>query len=286
MDEATAQGVVNSASRPIVLLRENGDGSITGGTFAGTAALMPVGTADNYATKVSGRLIVNDGDATTGETLTVTFGVFADDGADLRIVGQDFISVTDQTGDGVAALEEVEGDKVLAADYFTGNTNAFGTIELVEGEYEFEGHHYEAGGGSGYEVWWALGSFTAFDSAAFRPLNNNAGLFLPGNTGIALAVAQPVGSEIRITAFSYDPATGAYSVTFTSEAGANYAMQYSSGLQAGAAGTAARWNVVPTAASVPGAAGTTTVTGSMSGLITPTGLLPDGSTSFFRVQKL
>lgn len=286
MNEATAQGVVNSASRPIVLLRENGDGSITGSTFAGTAALMPVGTADNYATKVSGRLIVNDGDATPGETLTVTFGVFADDGADLRIVGQDFISVTDQTGDGVAALEEVEGDKVLAADYFTGNTNAFGTIELVEGEYDFEGHHYEAGGGSGYEVWWALGSFTAFDSAAFRPLNNNAGLFLPGNAGIALAAAQPVGSDIRITAFSYNPATGAYSVTFTSEAGANYAVQYSSGLQAGAAGTAARWNVVPTAASVPGTAGTTTVTGSMSGLITPTGLLPDGSTSFFRVQKL
>ena len=286
-EEAAAQGAVNAATRPIVLLRESGDGSITGGAFAGTAALMPVGAADNYATKVSGRLVVNDGDGTPGETLTLTFGVFADDGADFRIIGQDFSSVTDQTGDGTATLEEVEGDLVLAADYFTGNTNAFGTITLVEGEYDFAGHHYEAGGGSGYEVWWALGEYTAFDGSVFRPLNNNPGLFVPGNTGIALAAGGGAIVDLRVTDFSFNPEAGTYALTFTSQAGANYAVEYTIGFQpAGGPASAQKWNIVPGQASVPGGAGTTTVTGAISELLTPAGQLPDGQACYLRVRAL
>jgi hypothetical protein len=286
-EEAAAANAVTSGTRPIVLLRESGDGSITGGAFAGTAALMPVGAVENYATKVTGRIVVNDGDGVAGETLTLTFGMFADDGADFRIVGQDFATVADATGDGTATLEDVDGDLVLAADYFTGNTNAFGTIQLVEGEYDFEGHHYEAGGGSGYEIWWAIGEFTAFDGAAFRPLNNNPGLFLQGNTGIALAAAAAPTTDLRITDFTFNSGAGTYALTFTSEAGKNYAVEYSTGLQpAGAPASAQKWNIVPGKGSVPGAAGTTTINGALSEILTPAGLLPDGSTAYFRVRTL
>ncbi len=179
--QTTAYGTVD-----YVVLRggaTSGDGR-PGVAIPESTRLMPLGQDhDQYLTKVIARVVVDDQDATPGETLTLTFGVFADDGADLHIVGQNFSAVY---GDGQATLETIGADTWLVADYWAGNTNALGVIDLVEGTYDIESHSYEGGGGSGLEVWWALGTYTGFDPAAFRPLSYDTGFYLPPNTGIPL----------------------------------------------------------------------------------------------------
>lgn len=142
---------------------------------------------DNYATKVTGTIGLNDRDATAGEALIVTFHVASDDGALLRIVGKDFINVTDFTGDGDATKVDFNGDDSISADYWTGNTNAFGSIELKEGEtYDFELYQYEGSGGSNVNIWYALGdhTVTGWNESLFRRLTIN--FDQQGFTGIGM----------------------------------------------------------------------------------------------------
>jgi hypothetical protein len=150
---------------------------------------MPIAGKDDYATKVTGQIRLDDADGTAGETIKITFNLQADDGASLRILGKDFTVATDFTGDGVAVLEEVSGDTTLKADYPTGNTNAFGLIELTEGElYNFAAYHSEGGGGSQFQLWYAVGDYTGtgFDAAVFRVLSTGSDAILAANTGLAL----------------------------------------------------------------------------------------------------
>ncbi|MDB6135606.1 MAG: hypothetical protein JWM59_3849 [Verrucomicrobiales bacterium] len=150
---------------------------------------MPIADKDNYATKVTGQIRLDDADGTAGEAIKITFNLQADDGASLRILGKDFTVATDFTGDGVAVLEEVSGDATLKADYPTGNTNAFGLIELTEGElYDFAAYHSEGGGGSQFQLWYAVGDYTGtgFDPAVFRVLSTGSDAILAANTGLAL----------------------------------------------------------------------------------------------------
>lgn len=163
----------------------------TTNTVAVADGQMPIerdGVAiDNYATKVTGSIALNDHDATAGESQIVTFHVASDDGALLRIVGQDFINVTDFTGDGDATKLNFEGDDSISADYWTGNTNAFGSIQLKEGEtYNFELYQYEGGGGSNVNIWYALGdhTVTGWNEALFRRLTLDQ--ILQGFTGIGM----------------------------------------------------------------------------------------------------
>lgn len=288
--EAIVQNVVQTTTAPLVLLRETaasaGTGSIKSGAgaiFTGTPVVMPAGAVENYATKVTGRLVVDNQNGTAGETIQATFGLFSDDGSQLRIIGQDFVS----TSGGNVTLENINGDDALTADFDTGDTNAFGTITLTEGEYDFEAFHYEKGGGSGLEIWWALGEHAAFDPAVFRILNTTPGFFQPGNTGIALAAAGAQAPAIKVTAFSYNATTGAYELTFTSQSGTNYALDYTVGFQpAGTPASPQKWNVIPSKSSVAGAAGSTTVSGNISEIVTPGGQLPNGQAAFFRVRSL
>ncbi len=186
MADAVAQQTTVSSAVDFALLRgadTSADGR-PGTAVPASTRPMPIGVnEDNYLTKMIARIVVDDQDSTPGETLTVTFGLFADDGADLHIVGKDFSAVY---GDGRATLETIGADTWLVADYWAGNTNALGVIELVEGTYDLESHSYEGGGGSGHEIWWALGACTGFDPAAFRPLSLDTGFYLPPNTGIPL----------------------------------------------------------------------------------------------------
>ncbi|RYD37206.1 MAG: PEP-CTERM sorting domain-containing protein [Verrucomicrobiaceae bacterium] len=150
---------------------------------------MPIANKDNYATKVTGQIRLDDADGTAGEAIKITFNLQADDGASLRILGKDFTVATDFTGDGVAVLEEVSGDTTLKADYPTGNTNAFGLIELTEGElYDFAAYHSEGGGGSQFQLWYAVGDYTGtgFDPAVFRVLSTGSDAILAANAGLAL----------------------------------------------------------------------------------------------------
>lgn len=185
--EGIAQGTTINGTSNIAVLRGDADaGPRPGASILPSTAVFPIGTGhDNYLTRVSGEILIDDQDGIPGETLTVTFGLFADDGADLHIIGQNF-SEAHQGG----SLQTIGADTWLVADFFGGNTNAIGVIELVEGTYQFESHHYEGGGGSGLEIWWADGFFTSYSAPDFRPLNSDAGFFKPSNTGIAL-VASP-----------------------------------------------------------------------------------------------
>lgn len=276
----------NSKSTSLVLLGETAGGnSITGGSFAGTKVAMPVGAVDNYATKVRGRIIVDNGNSTPNEMLDLTFGIFSDDGSDLHIVGQDFTGVA---GDARGALVEIDSDMWLTADFFTGNTNTLGNITLKEGEYDIEADQYEGGGGSALEIWWAPGTLTAFDGAVFRPLSSNKGQSFPANTGIPLvAGVAPPATSLDLLNFSFAPSTGVYNLTFASTAGSRYQVEYTIGFQAAGLPTnAQKWNVVPSQISVLATSTSTTVTGNISEIVAPTGQLPDGKKAFFRVKAL
>jgi hypothetical protein len=91
-----------------------------------------------------------------------------------------------------------------------------------------------------------------------------------------------------VTSFSYDAATTTLNLSFSSAAGSNYALEYTTGLQpAGAPTSAAKWNVVPGYGSIAGAAGTTAITPlNTSTLVTPAGQLPNNTTSYFRIRRL
>lgn len=210
--EAIPQGLTQTASVPTVLLR---DGATTalgpGNAVYPQTILMPNGGPDQYITKVSGSLVVDNQNGTPGETLTLTFGIFADDGMDLRIVGQDFDAVSDFSPDGAGAtLVDNSGDQTLTADYYTGNTNAFGRISLPEGVYAFESYMFEGGGGSGQQIWWAVGDFLAggFDSNAFRPLKTGAGENRPLSFGIPLVAGLDLDGDDDGMPTAFESANG------------------------------------------------------------------------------
>ena len=141
---------------------------------------------DNFTAGVFGSLLVDDGDATAGETLQLTFGLFSDDGTALRIYGQDF---TATGGDPNAVLVDIDGDMALVADFWTGNSNAYGLIELKEGTYGFESFVFEGGGGSALEIFVASGDKRgAYSHSTFSPLSINAEpIFVAaGNRGLEL----------------------------------------------------------------------------------------------------
>jgi hypothetical protein len=199
MADALQQGLVNTATTSILLLRDGDDICCgrPGNNIYAQAVLMPNGGPDYYMTKVTGKLIVDNQNGTPGETLTLSFGMYSDDGSELHIIGKSFDLATDFTGDGTAALVNINGDQALSADYGTGNVNAMGLIHLVEGTYDFEIHHFEGNGDSGLELWFAVGDYTAtgFDATAFRPVTTNAGSTTLGNHGIPLTAAPVLDAD-------------------------------------------------------------------------------------------
>lgn len=179
----TANNIVQA--RSLIAAGEAGSG-VTANTSTTTIARVgdgqpvgfPAGTpANEFASLIRGGFLVDDGDATPGESITLTFGLFSDDGHQFRVLGQDFDLVTDFTTDGTATLVDVSGDMSLTADYFGGNTNAFGRISLLEGTYDFQSYMFEGSGGADQETWWAVGDKTAtgFDST-FVPLSTSIGI--------------------------------------------------------------------------------------------------------------
>jgi hypothetical protein len=185
----TAQGPVDD----VVL---NGDGGlgIHGNTLpAGFVHQFPNGTGvDMFSTAVDGEFTVLDTNGAAGETLT--FGLFADDNAALHILGQSF---TGMGGGGTLGNPEGLTDQWLVADFRTGDTNAFGSITLPEGTYDFEAFMLEEGGGAALEVWAAAGDQTTagFGSGAFFPLtiDTMADAFLEAGQGLALVAGPGTG---------------------------------------------------------------------------------------------
>jgi hypothetical protein len=156
---------------------------------------FPAGTpADEFAMKITGQFLLDDGDATPGESIQLTFGTFSDDGSQLRILGQDFDGVNDfdPGATNIATLVDVAGDMSLTADYFTGNTNAFGRITLTEGTFDFEAYMFEGGGGANHSIFYSLGDklATGMDSS-FVQLTTAANLL--GAEGWALVPEPGIG---------------------------------------------------------------------------------------------
>ena len=116
---------------------------------------MPNGGGDDYTTGVFGHFLVDDGDDVPGETIELTFTIRSDDGSALHIFGDSF---TEKGGNASGTLVDIDGDVMLVGDFFTGNTDVLGLIELTEGVHSFEGYHFEGGGGDYFDIWFAAGN--------------------------------------------------------------------------------------------------------------------------------
>ena len=183
--------------------------------------------------------------------------------------------------------ESVPGSGVnnrLQVEVGTGNSRTIGNITLAAGTYTIKTLVFEGGGGS----WWEVIGAKAPVSTGFNYplLMQGAGSTLT-DFDLLVLVAPPSAESIPVTNFTFNPSTGAYSLTFVSTPGSNYQLEYSTAMEAGAAGTPAKWNIAP-GAPTAGAAGTTTISGNISSLQPAAGgVLPVGAPrTFFRVRRL
>jgi hypothetical protein len=154
---------------------------------------FPNGGDDNFSTAMTGQFQVLDTNGVPGDSETLTFGVFSDDNAAMHIIGQSFASAG---GGGTLANPEGLTDQWLVADFRTGNTDAYGTITLPEGNYNFEAFELEEGGDSGLELWVAAGTRVGFNGAFFFPLDTEtlgSNIMLAANTGLGLVAGPGTG---------------------------------------------------------------------------------------------
>ena len=129
-----------------------------------------------------GHFLVDDGDDVPGETIELTFTIRSDDGSALHIFGDSF---TEKGGNASGTLVDIDGDVMLVGDFFTGNTDVLGLIELTEGVHSFEGYHFEGGSGDYFDVWFAAGNELAGFNSKFYPLSISA-TPKPANVGLEL----------------------------------------------------------------------------------------------------
>lgn len=185
---------------------------------------------------------------------TIWFNCNSDDGFSLRIDGTEIGN----------AGNRGRGDTVVSVD-------------LTAGQHDVELVHWERGGGAGLSV------LIYRAPSATQPVAVNSNLWQ-----LLEAAAGAPTTSLTVTSFAYDTAGTLLALSFTSEAGVNYALEYTTGFQpAGAPAAAAKWNVVPGYSTIAGAAGTTAITPlNTSTLVNPGGQLPDNSTSFFRIRRL
>ena len=241
-------------------------------TLFGEAELA--GTDDNYQLRVDGQFTVDDGDATPGETIDLTFTLRTDDGSALHIIGGNFTATAGNAG---GALLAFGADTGLAADFNSGNTDVLGHIQLTEGvTYNFQAYMFEVGGGSRFELQASLGHLTAFDGAQFHILDTMSNNFLiPANQGLALVDPDAPSADLEITACDRS-ATGDFDLTFSSEAATNYLVEASTTLEAGS------WTTLTTTA---GAAGSTNLTLTDAEIKTALSVDPAPEKLFFRVKE-
>ena len=135
---------------------------------------------DNFTTGIFGQIEVDNGNETPGELIQLTIGMFSDDRAQLRIVGESFSTTA---GDANTSLVDVDGDLALTGDFDTCNTNSIGHIMLEEGVYAIEGLHTEAGGDAGWQIWYAEG---IVDVAGAPMVPVTVPPTLPANSGLGL----------------------------------------------------------------------------------------------------
>ncbi|MCA9151809.1 MAG: hypothetical protein KDA92_21045, partial [Planctomycetales bacterium] len=146
---------------------------------------------DNFYTRVSGQLVLDDGDEDTSESLKVTFAVFGQNQMQFHIEGVDFT-----WGHISTELDYVVGADVALTDNSQpelgppGSLGMFGTAVLNEGQvYDFDGIVVNARDQAAYEVWVAPGAnISRFDPRVFSPLSSTLlSRTVPGNVGLTFA---------------------------------------------------------------------------------------------------
>lgn len=143
--------------------QNSGDGYLGGGVlFPGDDA----GNADEnfFSIYARGRIRIT-------EEADYTFGFSGDDGAELQIHGQNFISSTN-FGDGansnlvrsnIGGFAAHEGDRIAYPNP-TGNGAVMGVVHLTPGDYDLTYKWFENGGGAHAEVFAAKGAHTSMNS--------------------------------------------------------------------------------------------------------------------------
>ncbi len=242
------------------------------------------GDDDNYAIRATGNLVV-----TTAGTYRI--GYQGDDGGYLIIRGTggnpnpswETTLLENATGAGVVEAEDPANApgilNKIRTEIGTGNSRTIGRITLQPGTYQLEGLMYEGGGGS---YWGIVGAIEPVSDTVYYPLSKGGAV--PAFSMLPL-VFVPV-ENIPVTNFTYNPATGDYSLTFGSSVGLNYQLEYTNAMEPGLGGAAETWN--PVSGTIPGEAGTTTVSGNMNAFKEASGgLLPDNTPrAFLRVRRL
>ncbi|MCA9169693.1 MAG: hypothetical protein KDB23_18595, partial [Planctomycetales bacterium] len=146
---------------------------------------------DNFYTRVSGQLVLDDGDEDATESLEVTFAVFGQNQMQFHIEGVDF-----NWGHVPTELDYVVGDDVALTDNSQpelgppGSIGMFGSAVLNEGQvYDFDGIVVNARDQAAYEVWVAPGAnINRFDPHVFSPLSSTLlSRTVPGNVGLTFA---------------------------------------------------------------------------------------------------
>lgn len=157
-----------------------------------------------------------------------------------------------------------------------GRVDSLVPADLTAGLHDVELVHWEGGGGAGLSL------------LVYRATSDDQPTSVNADTWQLLEIFGIPTSSINVTSFSYDAPTSVLNLTFTSEAGSNYTLEYTTGFQpAGAPTSDAKWNIVPGYTSIPGAAGTTSIAPlNTTTLLAPAGQLPDNRTSYFRIRKL
>ncbi len=101
---------------------------------------------------------------------------------------------------------------------------------------------------------------------------------------------RPVAQSAGMTLIShlYVPEIQTLYLTFASETGATYALEYTNGMQAASGPPAPeKWNIVPGYGAIAGQPNATSIMPlNVASLVAPGGLLPDASRCFFRVRRL
>ena len=195
--------------------------------------LGSTGEDDQIVAVAKARMVI----PTTGEW---TFGIHSDDGIALRIKGAVWKRVT---GDNWI-------DPALRDTFFfrygTGDSNARGVTDLTAGEYDIELVWFEGGVGSNFELYAAQGAFANdVDTPNWRLVGG------PNDGLVLVAAAAPTDPNFLISTVSYNAATSVVTISFPSEAGVSYGVEWSTSL------TDAPW---ASAGTVTGTAGTTTTT--------------------------
>lgn len=240
---------------------------------------------DNYAMRATGTLHITE----AGEYF---LGFQGDDGGYMTLngPGNPVFSAIEFTNhpDQAIITEEVSGSgfkNSIRVETGTGNSRTIVRTTLAVGDYTLKTMMYEGGGGSWWEV---LGSKASGHIFNVPLLVKGTGSTATDTEGLLLT-AQPQ-ANLAVNAFTADPQTGDFSITFGSILGNDYSLEYTTGfLAAGGAASPLKWNTVPVAelASFPGNGQSTTITGNVSSLLTNAGgQLTDLSRVFLRVRRL